>query len=147
MYKIKADIFSGKRLRGSVVVSGEMEFEIKEKPEPIKKKGVIKVTNMAPLTGTCLTSVWAGIHDGNFDTYNRNEPIREAFERLVEDGNNQPLMEDFAMTPGTVWDGNVGSTPICPGNETSVLEFEFDFYPGTPLFFSYASMILPSNVS
>jgi len=122
------------------VYEGEKPME----PEPIIQKGYIEVVNKAPMYGTCQTPVWVGIHDGIFDTYDRDMPIREAFERLVEDGNNGPITEDFAMTEGTVWDGSIGSGPICSG-ESAYIPFEFEMIPGKPLFFSYASMILPSN--
>ena len=65
-------------------------------------------------------------------------------DALVEDGNNGPITEVFSKTPGAAWDGTVGSAPIGPG-QTVYLPFEIDVEPGTPLFFSYASMILPSN--
>lgn len=46
----------------------------------------ITVVNEAPVNGTCGTPVWIGIHDGNFDTYNGDEPLPGFMESLVEDG-------------------------------------------------------------
>ncbi len=45
---------------------------------------------------------------------------------------------------GTIWDGVVGEAPLCPG-ETATLDFEFEADEGMAYYFSYASMILPSN--
>jgi hypothetical protein len=79
-----------------------------------------------------------------FDTYDRNKTVSVAIERLAEDGNTALLSHDFGCTEGAVWDGMVGSEPIAPGS-TLVLPIEIDFTPGEPLYFSYASMIIPSN--
>jgi hypothetical protein len=107
-------------------------------------QGIVKVTNKAPDDGTCQTPVWVGIHDGTFDTYDRGAPISAAMERLAEDGNNAPITADFANADGTVWDGTVGTAPVCPG-ETVELPFEIMIQPGASYYFSYASMVLPSN--
>jgi hypothetical protein len=104
----------------------------------------IIVTNLAPQAGTFQTPVWCGIHTGKFDTYDRNKTVTVAVERLAEDGNSALLSSDFANTEGSVWDGTVGSEPIAPGS-TVVLPFEITFTTGEPLYFSYASMVIPSN--
>jgi hypothetical protein len=96
------------------------------------------ITNLAPVNGTFLTPVWAGIHDGSFDLYNRNEALPSFVEPLAEDGATQPLVEAFGMSPGSVWDGVLGSGPIAPG-ETEVLQFDLMYTPGKPLFFSYGT--------
>jgi hypothetical protein len=76
--------------------------------------GTITVTNDAPENGTCQTPVWVAIHEGTFDTYNRDEAAPESLEPLAEDGNSDPIIADFASTEGTAWDGTVGMAPICP---------------------------------
>jgi hypothetical protein len=110
----------------------------------IHYKGIIKVTNKMPVNGTCQTPVWVGIHDGTFDTYDRDQPISAAMERLAEDGNTVPITADFANADGTVWDATVGAAPFCSG-ETVELSFEIVIKPGAAYYFSYASMVLPSN--
>ena len=107
-------------------------------------RGTVYVTNNAPMQGTCQTPVWVGVHDGSFDLYDRGAPISAALEPLAEDGNNAPIIADFAEAAGGVFDGTVGGAPICPG-ETVELPFEFALVPGVTHYFSYASMILPSN--
>jgi hypothetical protein len=105
---------------------------------------IIRVTNGAPANGTCQTPVWVGIHAGTFDTYNRSEAAPDFLVPLVEDGNNVPITEAFANTTGAVWDSTVGMAPICPG-ETVELPFTITPVPGVTHYFSYASMVLPSN--
>jgi len=136
-------ILCGKLFAGELPPPGEATKS--PTAAPIVQKGYVEVVNKAPLKGTCQTPVWVGIHAGTFDTYDRNAPISEAFERLVEDGNNEPISMDFAMTEGAVWDATVGEgAPICPG-ESSYIPFEITLVPDTVHYFSYASMILPSN--
>jgi hypothetical protein len=104
----------------------------------------IRVTNEAPLGGTCLTPVWIGFHDGMFDTYDRGVALSPAMERLAEDGNNAPISSMFADAEGTAFDATVGTAPICPG-QSAEFSVRVVAQPGVPYYFSYASMILPSN--
>jgi hypothetical protein len=93
----------------------------------------------------CLvTPVWIGFHDGTFDTYDRNAALSPAMERLAEDGNNGPISGVFAEAEGTAFDLTVGSAPICPGQSSEVF-VTVSIPVGTSFYFSYASMVLPSN--
>ena len=132
-------MFSNQAIFVSIAISSAASFA-----SAVRFSGYVEVINKAPKWGTSQTPVWVGIHDGLFDTYDRFEPLPNAMDALVEDGNNAPITEVFSKTPGAVWDGTVGSAPIGPG-ESVYLPFEIDIEPGSPLFFSYASMILPSN--
>lgn len=91
--------------------------------------------------GTCFTPVWVGVHAGNFDLFDMDAATADFLEPFVEDGNVGPLMSAFSEMG--VWDSSVGSAPLCPGdsaNLTAVLQVELK-----PHYFSYSSMILPSN--
>ncbi|MCH9648304.1 MAG: CHRD domain-containing protein [Deltaproteobacteria bacterium] len=106
----------------------------------------VKVTieNVAPEGGTFLTPVWVGFHDGTFDSYDRNAPLRGTVERLVEDGNTGPITDEFdagftsaqATLPGP-------NGPIFPGESASMI-FDVDRANGEQ-YFSYISMVIPSN--
>ncbi|NJN20514.1 MAG: PEP-CTERM sorting domain-containing protein [Leptolyngbya sp. RL_3_1] len=105
------------------------------------------IENLAPNNGTPVTPVWFGIHDGTFDLYDRGAPASAELERIAEDGNIAPLNTLFAGSTGGVAQGSVfGPTipPITPG-ETGTADFRIDLDPSSSLYFSYASMILPSN--
>lgn len=106
--------------------------------------GRIRVRNMAPTQGTCQTPVWVGIHDGSFDIYDRNVAASAGLERLAEDGNNSPLMQEFALNSGSLWDNNVGNSELCPGDRAS-RPFNVRVPSGQPYYLSYASMVIPSN--
>ncbi len=105
----------------------------------------VEITNLAPDQGTNQTPVWVAVHDGSFDLYDRNVAISPELERLAEDGNNGPLIDAFAQS-GAGIDAVVPGPngPIAPG-ETTSLTFLVDSFRGEQQYFSYASMILPSN--
>ncbi|MEM9271605.1 MAG: spondin domain-containing protein [Cyanobacteria bacterium P01_F01_bin.143] len=112
----------------------------------------VKVTieNLAPDNGVFLTPFWVGFHNGNFDTYDRGAAISPAFERLVEDGNTAPLSEEFLASGNGIVDGTIAGLegeaagPIDPG-ETVTATFTLESTDATSRYFSYASMIIPSN--
>ena len=112
---------------------------------------VVTVENSAPSRGALQTPVWAGIHDGSFDLYDRGVALgagatvpAPAVERLAEDGAVGPLNEAFAAalpySPQTTLFGPSG--PLAPGDTSSVT---LNVDPSTDRYFSYASMVIPSN--
>ncbi len=119
--------------------------------EPVRVR--VTIENLAPQAGTFLTPVWVGFHDATFDTYNGNTPASSlplegsvAMERLCEDGNNAPIAEDFALLVPAGSDATIPGPngPIAPGDLTA-MEFDLDSEDLANRWFSYASMILPSN--
>lgn len=118
---------------------------------PVANAASIKITvdNLSPENGTLLTPAWFGFHDGNFDLYDRNEPITAGLERLVEDGTIEPLNAEFlAAGAGSVQGAIVGPEltpgPIDPGESTS-FTIDLDGSAESSRYFSYASMVIPSN--
>lgn len=113
---------------------------------------IVTIENLAPTAGTFQTPFWVGFHEGRFDTYDRNTPASDnpqpgsvAMERLCEDGNNDPIAQDFAALSKGI-DATIPGPngPIAPG-EVATLSFVLDAANPDHRFFSYASMILPSN--
>lgn len=123
----------------------------------------VTITNIAPSGGTVLTPVWVGFHDGSFDSYNGGLTSQPGLERLAEDGDTMQITEDFGNNLTYVSSGvstttastqvgtriqdtigsMVGPPPLQPGDsESRVFTIETD---GSNEYFSYASMILPSN--
>lgn len=113
----------------------------------------VVLENLAPTNGTFLTPVWVGFHDGTFDTYDGGTlanslpiPGSDALERLAEDGNTGPITRDFAALAA----GRVDATlpgpggPIAPGEGAS-MSFLLDANDARDRYFSYASMVIPSN--
>ena len=113
---------------------------------------VVTVENSAPSRGAVQTPFWIGIHDGSFDIYDRNVPLgsgslvsRESVERLAEDGVTGPITEEFAtLQAGSPQATLVGpSGPLTPSVSVSTTLNIDD--PAVQQYFSYASMIIPSN--
>lgn len=119
----------------------------------------VEVESLAPDGGVALTPVWVGFHDGSFDVYNGGQASPEGLERIAEDGNPMVISADFlanrtyvqggvsgvfaSSQMGTRVDGAVGGAPITAGTMAmSTLEVTPDV---SNLYFSYTSMILPSN--
>ncbi|MEM6574346.1 MAG: spondin domain-containing protein [Pseudomonadota bacterium] len=119
--------------------------------EPVRLR--VTIENLAPQNATFLTPFWVGFHDATFDTYNGGTPASSlpiegsvAMERLCEDGNNGPISDDFALLVPAGVDATVPGPngPIAPGDITA-MEFDLDSELLANRWFSYASMILPSN--
>ncbi|MEL6814946.1 MAG: spondin domain-containing protein [Cyanobacteria bacterium J06598_3] len=109
----------------------------------------ITVDNLAPDNGTFLTPAWFGFHDGSFDLYNRNEAITPELERLVEDGTVEPLNTLFAASGGGDVQGAILGTDLTPGpidpGESASFTVDLDGSAASSRYFSYASMVIPSN--
>ena len=112
----------------------------------------VKVTieNLAPEQGTFLTPFWVAFHNGNFDTYDRGRPASPGLESLAEDGSTDLISQEFLLSGDGTVDGvvagpeGVAPGPIDPGEATSAT-FTLDSDDPNSQFFSYASMVLPSN--
>ena len=107
---------------------------------------IVTIENIAPQNGGLITPVWIGLHDGTFDIYDRDAPAPDFLEPLAEDGSTSAISEAFAAA---VSDGvqatlasNVGIPPLAPGE---VVSHAFNIDSNDQLYFSYASMIIPSN--
>lgn len=115
---------------------------------------IVTIENLAPQAGTFQTPHWVGFHDGvAFDTYNGGTPANslpiagsEAIERLAEDGTTDPLARDFGLLAPQGVQGVIAGPngPIGPG-EIARQSFVLDSANPNHRFFSYASMVIPSN--
>ena len=110
----------------------------------------VTVENLAGPGGTFLTPVFVGFHDGSGNLFDVGSAVSDGFERLAEDGSTQFLANEFrAGNPSRVagaLPGGLGAFPppavLGPG-QTATATFELD--PEDNRFFSYASMVIPSN--
>lgn len=118
----------------------------------------IKVTveNIAPENGLFISRLWAGFHDGSFDSFNLGEAAPEYIERLAEDAIIEPTgpFENTISTAftesgaGTVQGIILGPTgdfkDFFPGDSASQT-FTLDPSNASSRYFSYGAMGLPSN--
>jgi len=113
----------------------------------------VTIENLSPSNGIFLTPAWVGFHDGGFDLYDNGVSLNPGFpgmENLVEDGNTGPLSTRFDGDPSGVVQGTIPGLggafagPIDPG-ESAMATFLLDNTATTSQYFSYASMVIPSN--
>ncbi len=108
----------------------------------------VTVENLSPTNGTFLTPFWFGFHDGSFSPVSIGSVTPAFIERIAEDGNFAPLQAAFsasALTPltqGVIFGPSI--PPIGPGEQSSLV-FNIDGNLATSRYFSYASMVIPSN--
>lgn len=115
---------------------------------PTSERVRVRVKNVQPQGGVFFTPFWVGLHDGSFDLYDRGAPASLGLERIAEDGDIGPLSADFnAAGAGT--DGVVVHTPGFAGapvfEDGASAELVLRVDPDRDRWFSYASMVLPSN--
>ena len=127
----------------------------REQSIPPSSPGVeveVRIQNMAPDMGTFQTPFWIGFHDGGFDSYDGGAPAdlffpdTNALERLAEDGSTGPISEAFLAQGFGAVDATLPGEqgPIAPG---ATVTQTFVLNPNSPQsrYFSYASMVIPSN--
>ena len=106
---------------------------------------IVKIENISPQNGTFLTPLWFGFHDGGFDMFNTGSAASAGLERIAEDGNAAVLGGEFSAAGfGTVSGVLNGIGPIGPGATTQRV-VTIDESLASSRYFSWASMILPSN--
>lgn len=113
----------------------------------------VTVTNVAQDSDFFLTPLWVGLHNGDFDLFDNREPATAGLELLAEEGDPSVLSGEFAAaTNGLGVDGVItnaagfAGAPVLDPGETGSLTLTID---DTSLntFFSFASMVIPSNDS
>ena len=111
----------------------------------------ISFTNNQTSNGVYLTPVLSILHNGSFDTFDRNGRASAALEALAEEGDVTP-MRDAANAAGAttgVITGPAGfgsmapQPPVFDPGETGSIMLDVD--PSSDRFFSFLSMVIPSN--
>ena len=107
----------------------------------------ISITNNQATDGVYLTPVLSVLHDGSFDTFDRGSAASSSLELLAEEGDPSLVVADAmaaGATTGVVFgpDGFGGAPVLDPGETSSIV---LDVDPTTNRFFSYLSMVIPSN--
>lgn len=134
-----ANNISSERLLGEVEVRVGVQLKV-------------TVENLAVDGGLAQTPYWIGIHQGDFDLGNSGESASNfgGLEELAEDGNATPLRDRFATQDSGAVDGVVlapdgfSGAPVFEPGEVASLVIDVTS-PDQNRFFSYASMVIPSN--
>lgn len=114
---------------------------------------VVTIENLLEEGGFSLTPFWVALQSGDFDVWRGGEPA-DAFpglEALAEEGNTQPISDAFSASQagengGVQTTVAAAATPppvFSPGESVAHLIEAGD--PAVNRYFSYASMVVPSN--
>lgn len=111
----------------------------------------IQIENLAPEGGLAQTPFWVGVHDGRFDlgTVGKSASGFGGLELLAEEGDTSGVSERFAATSSGV-DATITSpagfagAPVFEPGEVVTRNLDVR-NPHLNRYFSYASMIIPSN--
>jgi len=102
----------------------------------------VSVDNLSGENGLYLTPLWVGFHDGSFDLFERGGFASQGLEDLAEEGDASGL--NSGGVDGLVFGpAGFGGAPILDPGETGTLTLDLD--PVANRFFTFASMIIPSN--
>ncbi|MEM7261615.1 MAG: spondin domain-containing protein, partial [Planctomycetota bacterium] len=114
---------------------------------------VVVIENTTDLDGFFFTPVWVAAHDGTFDIWSSGQLASDfpGLEPLAEDGDTGPIDAEFLASPAglaggmsaTIAAGSVPAPVYSPGESSTFLLDIGD--PTTNRYFSYASMVVPSN--
>lgn len=107
----------------------------------------VTIENLSPVNGTWITPVWAAFHDGSWDTFDMGSPASMELESLAEDGATAMLAGLFNSAlpngvEGTLVSDDAPPPPLQPGDLATGM-FTIDSMYNQ--YFSYASMVIPSN--
>lgn len=108
----------------------------------------VTVDNLTGSGGVYLTPMWVGFHDGSFDSFDVGGAASASIELLAEGGVASGLSADIGAVAGardaTVFapDGFGGAPVFDPGDSASLT---IDLDPLSNRYFSFASMVIPSN--
>ncbi|MEM6488823.1 MAG: spondin domain-containing protein [Pseudomonadota bacterium] len=109
----------------------------------------ITVTSSSPTGGLAITPLYVAFHDGSVDLFDEGDPASAGIELVAEEGvANGPgsiAAERLAIqgdSQGAILASPSGPPPIEPGE---TVRTRVDVNGGTNRFFSFFSMILPSN--
>ncbi|WP_310571590.1 spondin domain-containing protein [Gemmatimonas sp.] len=99
------------------------------------------VTNLAPRNSISFAPLHVGFHRGIFDSFNIGQAPGAGIISVAEGGSGTQWQADFAAADPTATRGTIGGL-LQPGGTASL-----DFMVNTGLnpFFSFASMVVPSN--
>ncbi len=112
----------------------------------------ISVTNEAPTGGFSFTPIWVAAHNGGFDVYDSGVSAAgfAGLEALAEEGMTGDISAAFGASAAggaggvdTTLVSSAGAPPFTPGESQS---FSLNVGDATVnRYFSYASMVVPSN--
>ncbi len=105
----------------------------------------VKVTNLQGPGGLFLTPIFSIFHDGSYDSFSAGELASPGLEAIAEEGDvSVELAATAGETNGVILaPGGFPGAPVLDPGETATARFQVD--PLSDRFFSFLSMVIPSN--
>lgn len=111
----------------------------------------VSIENLSPLGGVAETPFWVALHDGGFEVGREGKSASafQGLELIAETGNTSELSNRFKSTSSGI-DTTIGApggfagAPVFEPGESALRVIDVR-NPGQNRYFSYASMIIPSN--
>jgi hypothetical protein len=103
----------------------------------------VTVENLAPTDSITFAPLRVGFNNGTFDSFNEGETATAPIISVAEGGSGSDWFPAFAAADSTATLGTVANGgPLLPGGTASAV---FDVDPSVNRFFTFASMVVPSN--
>lgn len=105
----------------------------------------VTATNLAGPNDVTFAPLRVGFHNGTYDAFNNGEAASQAIISVAEGGSGSDWFPAFAAADPTATLGTVigdPAGPLLPGQSASV---DFMVDPTINRFFTFASMVVPSN--
>jgi hypothetical protein len=105
----------------------------------------VSITNNQAAGGLYLTPLLSIFHDGTFDPFDVDSAASQAVEDLAEEGDGMGLLTEAGVpSSGPILSpGGFAGAPVIDPGETATLRFDVD--EGSDRYFSFFSMVIPSN--
>lgn len=101
----------------------------------------VTIENLAPAGSVSFAPLHVGFHRGVFDAFNNGQAAAAGITSVAEGGSGSQWQPDFAAADPTATRGTIGGA-LLPGASSSQM---FTVDPGQNPFFTFASMVIPSN--
>ncbi|MEN9630263.1 MAG: hypothetical protein RJA10_3491, partial [Pseudomonadota bacterium] len=101
----------------------------------------VTIENLAPAGSVSFAPLHLGFHQGVFDAFNNGQAAGAGITSVAEGGSGSQWQPDFAAADPTATRGTIGGA-LLPGASASQM---FTVDPGVNPFFTFASMVIPSN--
>jgi PEP-CTERM motif len=102
----------------------------------------VSIENLAPTNSISFAPLRFGFNNGTFDAFNIGETATAPIVSVAEGGSGADWFPAFAAADPTAVLGSIGMA-LTPGQSRSSLSFDVD--TAINQFFTFASMVIPSN--
>lgn len=129
------------RIVSSVLFAASASFIFTSAAQAQQRMVTVTVNNLAPTNSISFAPTHLGFHNGTFDAFNNGMTPGAGIISVAEGGAGDVWQSNFAAADPTATRGTIGMA-LTPGQSRSM---SFLVNTGLNPFFSFASMVVPSN--